>query len=98
MASHFKILIHQSSDTLHLKLVGDFDGTSAYELINVIKKYSNRFGRIFIHTSGLKQVFDFGRGVFQNAFPAISDHSVRFIFTGQAGRQLAPEGCRLAYG
>lgn len=97
MASHFKILIHQSSDTLHLKLEGDFDGTSAYELINTIKKYSNRFARVFIHTSGVKQVFDFGRNVFQNSFPAKGDRSAKFIFTGQAGRQLAPEGCRLAY-
>ena len=97
MASHFKILVHQSSDTLHLKLVGDFDGTSAHELINVIKKYSNRFGRIFIHTSGVKQVFDFGRSVFRSAFPANGERPVKLIFTGPAGRQLAPEWCRFAY-
>jgi len=96
MASHFKILIHQSSDTLHINLVGDFDGSSAHELINVIKKYSNRFARIFIHTSGLKQVFEYGRNVFKNAFPATGDRSAKFVFTGQAGRQLAPEGCKLA--
>jgi hypothetical protein len=37
MASNFRIYCHQNKDNLHLKLMGDFDGSSAYELINTLK-------------------------------------------------------------
>ena len=36
MASNFKISVHRNSDSLDLKLMGDFDGTSACELLNVM--------------------------------------------------------------
>jgi len=38
MPCSFKILAHRNSDNLHLKLEGDFDGRSALELINYLKK------------------------------------------------------------
>lgn len=50
MAARFRISIHRNSENLHLKLMGDFDGTSAHELLNVLKRYSTRTARIFIHT------------------------------------------------
>lgn len=94
MAANFKILIHRNSDSIHLKLVGDFDGSAARELINVIKKYSNHFGRIFIHTSGLKEVLEFGRSMFRSTFTANFNTANKLIFTGILGAQLAPVGCR----
>jgi hypothetical protein len=33
MAANFQILSHKTRESLHLKLNGDFDGNSAYELI-----------------------------------------------------------------
>ena len=39
MALNFKILCHQGSDGLQLKLMGDFDGSSAYELINTLEAH-----------------------------------------------------------
>lgn len=97
MAANFKILIHRNSDSIHLKLVGDFDGSAARELINVIKKYSNKFGRIFIHTSGLKEVLEFGRSIFRSTFTANFGSADNLIFTGILGAQLAPAGCRTIY-
>ena len=38
MAANFRILVHKNNKIIHLKLSGDFDGTSAYELINLLKK------------------------------------------------------------
>jgi len=38
MAARFRISIHRNSENLHLKLMGDFDGTSAHELLNVLKR------------------------------------------------------------
>lgn len=56
MASNFRISTHRSSESLHLKLVGDFDGSSAFELINVLKKNWNGAYRVFIHTDSLKDI------------------------------------------
>jgi len=39
MAANFQIVSYKTRDSLHLKLNGDFDGTSAYELINTIKDH-----------------------------------------------------------
>jgi len=42
MASNFRIFLQQNSDNLHVKLSGDFDGSSAHQLINMIKNYNGR--------------------------------------------------------
>jgi len=42
MAANFRILVHRNKKNFHLKLSGDFDGTSAYELINILKKNCKR--------------------------------------------------------
>ncbi len=34
MAANFRIAIHRNDDNLHLQVIGDFDGSSAWELIN----------------------------------------------------------------
>jgi len=38
MATNVKITAHRNDENLHLKLKGDFDGTSAYELLNIVRK------------------------------------------------------------
>jgi anti-anti-sigma regulatory factor len=96
MASNFKILVHRNSESLHLKLVGDFDGTSAHELINTIKKYSTGIGKIFVHTSGVKKVHSFGRDIFRKSF-SFGSRSINLIFTGEAGAEIAPEGCKRVF-
>jgi hypothetical protein len=35
MAANFKIFVHKNSENLHLKLIGDFGGNSACELLNL---------------------------------------------------------------
>ena len=39
MASNFQIYSFKTRDSLHLKLAGDFDGSSAYELINTLTEH-----------------------------------------------------------
>ena len=48
MASNFRLLSYRNKDSLHLQLYGDFDGNSAYELINTLKKNGKDFIQIFI--------------------------------------------------
>jgi hypothetical protein len=37
MATNFKISSHRTESKLHLNLAGDFDGSSAFELLNMLK-------------------------------------------------------------
>jgi len=36
MATGFKVCVHRNGENLHLKLKGNFDGTSAHELLTVM--------------------------------------------------------------
>ena len=99
MASNFKILRHQNGDNLHLKLVGDFDGTSAWEVFNILKKDRSKVSKIFIHCSCLEVIDPFGRDVFQDNMKALGGNCTDFIFSGEKSGQIAPEkngGCRIS--
>jgi hypothetical protein len=91
MASNFRISIHRNSDNLHLKLVGDFDGTSAHQLLNVLKKNWNSVYRVFIHTGSLKDIHPFGRHTFQQNLSDLKGHHSRILFTGDNASQIAPD-------
>jgi len=91
MASNFRIYCHQNKDNLHLKLMGDFDGSSAYELINTLKKYRCITGKVFIHTCSLSSVHSFGLDVFQKNY-TIKKLSRILTFTGGYGNRMAPHG------
>ena len=91
MASNFKVLIHRNAENLHLKLMGDFDGSSAWELINGLKKHCYGISRIFIHTNCIDHVHPFGRHVLQKNLFAPIAKSVHVVFTGDKATQLDPE-------
>ena len=91
MASNFRISIHRNSDGLHLKLIGDFDGSSAFELVNVLKKHWNGAYRVFIHTERLKDIYPFGRHTFQQNLSDLKGHSMRIFFTGENAVHIAPD-------
>lgn len=82
MASNFRILIHRNSCNLHLKLIGDFDGTSAHELVQAIVIHGRGANRIFIHTNGLRDVAPFGEAVFQCNISQTGLPASRFVITG----------------
>jgi len=65
MAAIFQILSYKTRNSFHLKLNGDFDGNSAYELINALREHGAEFFQIFIDTNNLKTIHPFGRAVFQ---------------------------------
>lgn len=91
MASNFRIFIHRSNGNLQVKLTGDFDGSSAFELINVLKEHSGKAGKIVINTGGLASIHPFGLGVFQNNY-SIKKLSRALTFTGKYGSFIAPQG------
>ncbi len=85
MALNFRILRHRSKDVLDLNLRGDFDGSSAKELINVLEDSQAGINRIIIDTNGLRNIHPFGKGVFQKDFPKINRSPVHVIFKGDKG-------------
>jgi hypothetical protein len=91
MAANFRIAVHRDDASLHLKLLGTFDGSFAEELIQTLNR--NRLGvtRIFIHTSSLSEIHPFGRAVFRSRFSEIGDRTIAFLFTGENASELAPE-------
>ena len=91
MAANFKIFVHKNSENLHLKLIGDFDGSSAHELLNVLKSNCIGASKVFIHTSCLKRIYPFGREIFHKKLEALNKRSVSVLFTGEEAQQLAPK-------
>jgi hypothetical protein len=89
MASNFGIAIDKNSDSFGLKLAGDFDATSAYELIYAIKKLPEDAVKIFIYTNGLKTVHPFGLDVFHRNMSPRNGKSAKIVFTGNHASQLS---------
>ncbi len=88
MASNFQISIHRNKDNLRLKLRGDFDGSSCYELVNTIRNKSRHFKTIIIDTGNLRTVYPFGLTIWENSLSAIKNN-VRLAVTGPHQDQLA---------
>jgi hypothetical protein len=90
MASNFTIVIDKNSDRFGLSLEGDFDATSAYELIYAIKKLPEDTVRISIYTNGLKNIYPFGLDIFHTYLRSLNGQSTKIVFTGNNASQLSP--------
>ena len=88
MASNFHIFSYKTRDCLHLKLKGDFDGNSAYELLETLKKCGNGFFQIFIDTNDLKTIYPFGREVFQKKIGTFNQEFNNLIFIEGNGHKI----------
>ena len=95
MASNFGIAIDRNSDGFGLQLTGDFDGTSAYELIDAIKKLPEDTLKLYIYTNGLKTIHPFGLDVFHKFMRSLNGQSAKIVFTGNSASQLSPGDSRL---
>jgi hypothetical protein len=90
MAENFRILVHRTHESVHFKLLGDFDGSSADRLFCAIKKDITRTKRIFVHTNSLTSVNPSDAATFQKSLAAFSADVGRLLFTGEKGAELAP--------
>jgi hypothetical protein len=74
---------------------GDFDGSSAHQLLCVLGENRNKVRRVFLHTNGLKEIHPFGKAVFQNNLNDFNGKKADLVFTGNKGPEIAPQGHRL---
>ena len=91
MASNFKIFIHRKKGKMNLKLVGDFDGTSACELLNALKDNRGETVKVVVDTSRLRGIYPFGLDTFQNNPYLLKDQPFRLVFVGENAACIAPE-------
>ena len=68
MASNFRIIFQQKDRDVHLKLSGDFDGSSAYKLVNILERFQVDKRKIFIHTSDISTPYSFGIEIFKTKY------------------------------
>jgi hypothetical protein len=83
MASNFKLFLHETKDSIHMKMCGDFDGTSAHELITAIQNHASKSNQVYIHTGELSNIYPFGRAVFQNNLGLVKKQSEKIEFVGK---------------
>ena len=82
MASNFSIKIGRNADRTHLRLYGDFDGSSAHELLNLLKKIYQSDNKILIHTEGLNHVHPFGLDIFHSNLGSINHGAEGIVYSG----------------
>jgi hypothetical protein len=97
MASNFGITVDKNSDGHGFRLAGDFDGTSAYELIYAIKKYPEDTLKITVCTNGLKTINPFGLDIFHKFMGTLNGQSAKIVFTGNHASQLFPGSSNPAF-
>ena len=90
MATNFRIVSEKNQGGLHLRLTGDFDGSSACELVNALEACKESAGNIVIDTCGLLSIHPFGKGVFQK-FCAVRKLPLNITFTGKYGSTIEPQ-------
>ena len=91
MSSNFRIALYRDKDILHLKLIGDFDAGSAFELLRTLTRDAPKTSRVFIHCSSLNEIYPFGVAVFHNNLDEIKEQSKKIVFIGENASQLAPD-------
>jgi hypothetical protein len=82
MAGNFKISFRQKKRRLYLKLSGDFDGSSAFELLHFLKENCSKYRKVFVRTTYLTNIHRFGRDVLLNNLRFLPCHS-HIIFCGE---------------
>lgn len=82
MAMNFKIFQLKNKNSVHLTLNGDFDGTSAHELINILKSYNSDVDQVFINTNGLTSIHPFGQVVLYRNLSAVRNNCRSLVFLG----------------
>lgn len=88
MATNFKIAAQKKDGNLYLTLMGDFDGTSAHELLDAVKRRDTHISRVFIYTGNLRDIHPFGLHVFRSNVNVLKGQSVDLEFRGEYASQF----------
>ena len=97
MARNFRIDFNFKDENLYFRPCGLFDGSSAWELVNLIHdKYQGK-GNVFVDTVGLSAIMPYGAHIFKNHLKKQIVPGSKLYFVGTKGYELAaPENYVLA--
>ncbi len=91
MAQNFRVSIRKCRNRLYLSLWGDFDGSSALELLCLLQEKGRSYCQIVIETDRLQRVHPFGHESFHRRLHGYRDLRERICFTGSRRRLLESE-------
>jgi anti-anti-sigma factor len=84
MAKNFRMLSEKkNSRSVCIRLQGDFDGTSAHELVNLLHTYSGGYPEVAIDTEGLNSVHCHGLNVFIIRMKIMRKSYAGIVFSGK---------------
>jgi hypothetical protein len=92
MARNFRVSVRRENAILHLKLAGDFDGGSAFELLKILEKNCRSMENVIIHTNGLKDINPYGRDLFNKNLRGLIDKHLHLVFIGAHEREMMAKG------
>lgn len=95
MYTHFQIAYTKQNGSLHIDTKGDFDGNSAWELVNLLAEQYDGTGQVVIDTHHLLEMSPFGCRMFQYQFKLCRVPAERVLFEGEKGYQIAPLNSRV---
>jgi len=90
MGSNFNISMQRAGGNLNLKLLGEFDGASANQLIEFLRENSRDVNIAIIETNELECIDPSGQDIFQRRLHALKDLCYRLVFYGKHAPDLAP--------
>lgn len=93
--SNFSVQWKRSNGNLHLRPRGNLDGSSAWELINLIREKYDGKGRVFIDTQDLREIHPFGCGILKYHLTMGTVPPDCLFFKGKRGFEMAPNGSRV---
>jgi anti-anti-sigma regulatory factor len=82
MATNFKVSTQESKSAVQLNLRGDFDGSSAQQLLYCLSKYCDTGRSIVIDTTFLRNCDAFGLNLFRYHLDALNRQAEIVAFTG----------------
>jgi hypothetical protein len=91
MAANFRISARRKGRDMEINLAGDFDGTSAYELLHFLNKNCSSCDRVIIKSDLLKKIYTFGQDIFQNNLSLLNSQHIQIVFTGKNADKIVPE-------
>ncbi len=84
MAKNFRVSARElGCQSLALKLFGDFDASSACELINILDDSVKTSSKVAIDTDGLKTINTFGLDVFLPRMSKLNNNRTDIKVTGR---------------
>ena len=83
MESNFGISVYRHKKNILIKLSGDFDGSSALQLLGLMRNCLKETDKIIIQTDYIGSIEPFGLNTFRYNLGSLTKHSMKFVFTGE---------------